>query len=1420
MTSLDLLAQWTRERDAEAFKQLTERYAPMVHATSIRILKDVSEAEDVTQECFELLAQTSKGPKEHLGAWLHAVAANRSLKRLRKEQRRKGREARYVAGRPSHAEIRWDDVYEYVDESIAELPVSLRVPVVAHFLQGETHGAVAKSLGVSRQTVTYRIGKGVERIRKSLKRKGIPVSSAALASLMGANLAEAAPISATLTAVLGKMALAGPSAVTVGAGSLGSISTLKAGLLAGVVAVVATVGTIAHFANENSEQLELPNLASPAIQQETVASAGAQEPPAGAAAPQTGPGGPGSIGVTVLSGDTPVEGATVMATLVDWPDYTIPPKNPFKKTARADGEGTYLVEDLPLARYLVEAYLGDLYANRPAYASEDGAHKTTLTLKPAGSLGGYVHNGEGEPVPNAVLYRLDEDEQADTWPAAVTDEAGAFSAYHVPEGEWRFLVKAEGYANKAPPNAIATGTYDTEIILRPGHTLSGRVTVASTGERVPNVRVRASRQFWNTNETTTDADGVFQFSHIGAGPWWLMPGERSTEDFEVHNVGPYFWKGPAPRIEVVKGEDAGPVELQLIEPGVITGRVFDAETGEGLPGVALKSYNFHRNPGTFTTGFSDMGPSRVDTVTDQNGRYRIERLQEGKYWPQAKAPPGYADKPDYKGKAIKIAAGSVVTGVDIPFIRGIPITGIVLGKDGEPVSEGKVFLDEGGYENAWTSIAEDGAFAFYLSEPTDAFKLYAVSTPMESDLRWLSMSRAKAISETIGPMTLGAEGVKDLVLRLTEPARISGRIVDEAGAPVEGASWAFKVAHRGAWYSLERTKADGKFELKSLPAGEHELKVGRPAAYEDSDAKIVVQFPAVRIGQQLTGMVVKTGWRKKMAFQRLTISGRVVDPAGKRVPAMVVATPSDARPGHRASARAQTLGNGAFELTNLEQGYYTVGAGSAYGYSPVEMRNVAAGSTGIELVMPRCVAIEGVVLSAETGEPIPEFEMKALTDAPPGLVDYSSTQFRGFNDKKGYFKLGNVPIGDTALAVRAKGYSVAVHEVGQVRADQTLSGVVVRLVRGGVVEGIVTNYNGELIEGVEVYDGEKQIYIPRSFAALTGADGRFRIAGLPDGPHMLHAVHGEYAPARVSVQVAADRSSHADIQLPAGGTLEGRVMQEGQLAAGSHVEVKRLSSSERLGHSGRTGLDARYRIARLPAGEALAEATRYGIRGNMMLERIVVLEDGQVTTVDFDFPPFPDFAATLEGVVTYHGQPVASAHAWLEVDLPSGATAGPSGQNLEAGGAYEFTALPEGVGRLRITYASPKGRMKKELAIELKIGEAIRRDIEMAEGGATIAGYVLAQPRRGSLHIAAFEGVVDTTMLDAATVFPIFEGERFFTDVYEDGSFMFEAHPPGTYTVIPHLFGSLTHKGRFVGPPVVVSVAEGEEVFVELTGGP
>lgn len=257
-TDKALMERWAAQRDADAFREVVSRYAGLVYATCRRILRNPAEAEDVAQECFLALASGRPPGAPVLGPWLHRLATYRSLDRLKREKRRERREREYAARELRDGEPTWDDVAPLVDAAIAALPDELRVPLVRHFLEGHSYSTLARVLDVPKSTLARRVQEGLERVRASLKTQGVGLGVAALASLLGRNAAEAAP--ATLTATLGRMAVAGTSAPIVapalivgGTAVMVKKMVLVAAVALGMLAVLMTATPVLRWVGKAAE---------------------------------------------------------------------------------------------------------------------------------------------------------------------------------------------------------------------------------------------------------------------------------------------------------------------------------------------------------------------------------------------------------------------------------------------------------------------------------------------------------------------------------------------------------------------------------------------------------------------------------------------------------------------------------------------------------------------------------------------------------------------------------------------------------------------------------------------------------------------------------------------------------------------------------------------------------------------------------------------------------------------------------------------------------------------------------------------------------------------------------------------------------------------------------------------------------------
>jgi RNA polymerase sigma-70 factor (ECF subfamily) len=173
-----LLRSYAARGDVAAFRELVKRYADMVYATARRVTGNEASAQDVSQDCFLRLAQSSTLVRGSLAGWLHRASVNRSLEINRCERARRLRETE-AAQRHEEQDQPMDEaatLLSRVDEALAALPDELRILVTEHFLCGRSQIELATAMGVNQSTVHRRIEKGLEQLRRRLKEESSALS--------------------------------------------------------------------------------------------------------------------------------------------------------------------------------------------------------------------------------------------------------------------------------------------------------------------------------------------------------------------------------------------------------------------------------------------------------------------------------------------------------------------------------------------------------------------------------------------------------------------------------------------------------------------------------------------------------------------------------------------------------------------------------------------------------------------------------------------------------------------------------------------------------------------------------------------------------------------------------------------------------------------------------------------------------------------------------------------------------------------------------------------------------------------------------------------------------------------------------------------------------------------------------------------
>jgi HlyD family secretion protein len=149
-----LLSRYTGG-DRAAFDALVRRHGPMVLGVCRRVLGNPEDAEDAFQATFILLARKARSVRwrESARGWLYEVAYRTSCKARTRLVRRKNTERIAAETRldqhEASPEVR--ELVSVIDEELAKMPATYRLPLVLCCLQDQTVDEAPSSLAARRQ---------------------------------------------------------------------------------------------------------------------------------------------------------------------------------------------------------------------------------------------------------------------------------------------------------------------------------------------------------------------------------------------------------------------------------------------------------------------------------------------------------------------------------------------------------------------------------------------------------------------------------------------------------------------------------------------------------------------------------------------------------------------------------------------------------------------------------------------------------------------------------------------------------------------------------------------------------------------------------------------------------------------------------------------------------------------------------------------------------------------------------------------------------------------------------------------------------------------------------------------------------------------------------------------------------------------
>jgi RNA polymerase sigma-70 factor (ECF subfamily) len=168
----DLIDQ-CREGEREAQFRIYDLYYRAMFNTSLRIVKDPAEAEDIMQDSFLSAFEkidTYSGSVS-FGAWLKKIVVNRSLDSIKKKRMYFETLDESISAGISEPETE-EDITEDVNkirEAILKLPDGFRIVLTLYLLEGYDHEEIAEILGISGSTSRSQYTRARQKLIEILK---------------------------------------------------------------------------------------------------------------------------------------------------------------------------------------------------------------------------------------------------------------------------------------------------------------------------------------------------------------------------------------------------------------------------------------------------------------------------------------------------------------------------------------------------------------------------------------------------------------------------------------------------------------------------------------------------------------------------------------------------------------------------------------------------------------------------------------------------------------------------------------------------------------------------------------------------------------------------------------------------------------------------------------------------------------------------------------------------------------------------------------------------------------------------------------------------------------------------------------------------------------------------------------------------
>jgi len=163
-----------RQADTSAFESLYRLHVDKIYGLCLRMTGNASEAEDCTQDAFiQAWRKLAKFRGDSaFSSWLHRIAVNAVLVRMRKSRREQDRIQAVTDISPAAKTVGDSGNLEDLQKAVDELPAGARRVFVLHAVYGYSHDETSNMLGIAVGTSKAQLHRAKRLLAQQLKQNG------------------------------------------------------------------------------------------------------------------------------------------------------------------------------------------------------------------------------------------------------------------------------------------------------------------------------------------------------------------------------------------------------------------------------------------------------------------------------------------------------------------------------------------------------------------------------------------------------------------------------------------------------------------------------------------------------------------------------------------------------------------------------------------------------------------------------------------------------------------------------------------------------------------------------------------------------------------------------------------------------------------------------------------------------------------------------------------------------------------------------------------------------------------------------------------------------------------------------------------------------------------------------------------------